>query len=117
MSDSRFLDAVGFSEMYDVTDEGGWAYEVLPTEDIGFAGIAARVETELDLLPPLERELCELAWGDMGFQQFLEAEDLSVAAARPQSNRSEEEAARRREEEAAEEEGEEEEGWEEAEEQ
>ena len=74
MSDSRFLDAVGFSDMYDVTDEGGWNHEVLPVEDIGFA-VSARVETELDLLPPAERELRELAWLDLGFEAFRELEE------------------------------------------
>jgi hypothetical protein len=74
MSDSRFLDAVGFSDLYDVTDEGGWQHEVLPVEDIGFA-MGARVETELDLLPPAERELRELAWLDLGFEAFRELED------------------------------------------
>ena len=79
-SDSRFLDAVGFAEVYDVTDEGGWLFEALPTEDIGFA-VSARVETELDLLPPAERELRELAWLDFGFDSFRELEDLHLAGA------------------------------------
>ena len=79
-SDSRFLDAVGFAEVYDVTDEGGWLFEALPTEDIGFA-VSARVETELDLLPPAERELRELAWLDLGFDSFRELEDLHLAGA------------------------------------
>ena len=85
MSDSRFLDAVGFGDILDVVDEGGWSHEALPTEDVGFA-LNARVETELDLLPPAERELRELAWRDLGFEGFRELEDAgAAAAARPKN--------------------------------
>ena len=36
-SDSRFLCAVGFEGVLEVTDEGGWSREVLPLEDVPFA--------------------------------------------------------------------------------
>ena len=77
MSDSRFLDAVGFEGMYDLTDEGGWLHEALPVEDVGFA-VNARVESELDLLTPQDRELRELAWLELGFEHFRELEEAAL---------------------------------------
>ena len=76
-SDSRFLDAVGFSDFFDVTDEGGWAFETLPQEDVVASfGSGARAETEQDLKPPEERERAELSWVDGGLLDAIrEAEE------------------------------------------
>ena len=78
-SDSSYSHRVGFHNNLDITDEGGWAFETLPKEEILLAGYhtALRAETALDLLPPEDRELRELMWNDLGlvtmYQQLEEA--------------------------------------------
>ena len=82
-SDSRFIDAVGFSCLLDVTDEGGWAFEALPQEDVAANfGAGARAETEADLKPPEEKERAELSWADAGLLDAIREAEEAAAAAR-----------------------------------
>ena len=80
MSDSNYLTRVGYWDMLDVTDESGWAFEILPKEDVVLAGFGAatRAETELDLLPPSERELRELIWPDLGYVTLVQESEEAV---------------------------------------
>lgn len=74
MSDSNYVSCVGHWNMMDITDESGWAFEVLPKEDVVLAGFgtATRAESEIDLLPPSERELTEFSWSDLGFVTLIQ---------------------------------------------
>jgi hypothetical protein len=82
MSDSRFIDAVGFFGLLDITDEGGWAFEVLPQEEVVVFGAGARAESEADLKPPEERERAEFQWADMGLLDAIVAEEEAAAESR-----------------------------------
>jgi hypothetical protein len=81
-SDSRFIDAVGFFGLLDITDEGGWAFETLPQEEVLVFGAGARAETEVDLASPEERERAEFSWagdGAMGLLDAIVAEEAAAA--------------------------------------
>jgi hypothetical protein len=80
-SDSRYIDAVGYIGMLDITDEGGWAFEALPQEDVVLAfGSGARAETEVDLSSPEERERAEFTWTDAGALDAIAAEEVAAAS-------------------------------------
>jgi hypothetical protein len=85
MSDSSYLAAVGLSDILSVSDEGGWAHEKLPVDDVVTAGFGAgaRAEDAIDLLSPEEREKKEFSWAAAGLLDALrEAErEMSQAAA------------------------------------
>ena len=78
-SDSRFIDAVGFFGLLDITDEGGWAFETLPQEEVLVFGAGARAETEADLESPEARERAEFSWADMGLLDAIVAEETAAA--------------------------------------
>ena len=82
MSDSSFLAAVG-ADLLGAADEGGWASERLPIDDIVAAGFGAgaRAEDAADLLPPEERARLEFAWAEGGLLDELREAELAAAGA------------------------------------
>lgn len=81
MSDSSYSTAMGLGDIFSF-DEGGWAHERLPIDELVVSGLSggARIEDASDLLSPEERERAEFTWTDGGLLQMLREAEAAAAA-------------------------------------
>lgn len=83
MSDSSYSTAFGLSDIFSF-DEGGWAHERLPIDELVVTGfsVGARAEEASDLLSPQDRDRADFTWSENGILTSLrEAEAVAAAAA------------------------------------
>jgi hypothetical protein len=82
MSDSNYGASMGLGDIL-AFDEGGWAHERIPFDELVAASLSggARAEDASDLLSADERERAEFKWTEAGILNVLREAEVAEAAA------------------------------------